>query len=924
MGQGIRFGVVVFCFLLAGRVWASEASEKVLDGLLTFHPGWVTRTVTTHDPRGGNGDGHGNGVAVEDGYRVLFHGQGEGRILRLWMTADVEKNQVADDYQELWIVVDGQTAFRGKPLDYFEGRASWKSPLVLGYEASSGAFLSYVPFGYAHEAKILFKGNPHYYQVTYREGAGSSSGPTASELATFLSENWVEKLPTLNQPGVARAGAANLSTVLARGPTLVSRLAVRIAPKNLKDLRVRVGAQEPVPAGFFFGLGAIGAESDGGWPRARDEDTGFRSALQAADQAKGLLATRLPIPLGEGETLTLETTGGKSVAFEYGLSEEAVRHGVALKLQYRDQWAPGEKTTMAFYESSKPTQFVSLVEEITDGLPGNRGYLEGDEMVRTDGMSYPLELGTGTEDYFNGGWYFLGRHANPLSGQHRFVVNDPEDNWSHAHFEHSLYRHHVLDPIVGRAGLRFGFEAGAEGAYQPVRYRTLGFAYEFAAPELLSVAVVRAAAPNREVNSGVDAEAGQEPFRFRVQDIKQGGSALLSVPCPTLGAGKTPDGVFLVRDYDAATAGQYAQVYVLGASGGRRFAGTFFEAYSNPYRRFAQDALWIDLAENQCEAGGTLKLALEVGGAAAFFTESSYTAEFFATRDSKPQITTGGLVKVFDLKDLPNGPYYVNDHTFVRAVDGRWHLFGIFNHEPFGSDNEFNFVHAVSAGTEPADFRYAGIALHVDFSRGETHLWAPHVLRDDDGSYVMAYHSGGPNDASGIRFARSADLWKWERLSEGPAFRDICVARDPMLKKFGATWVVYYTRCNSVAEHKSGVAYRTSPDLVHWSEPRMAIVLGDTVPMFNSGFTESPFVWEREGWYYLSFTSYPVDWDATFVYRSRTPFHFEGGAIARLPAHAGEWVPASGEGFERGDLFLSHAGPGAGGVYLMPVTFGGK
>ena len=102
---------------------------------------------------------------------------------------------------------------------------------------------------------------------------------------------------------------------------------------------------------------------------------------------------------------------------------------------------------------------------------------KGDEMIRTDRMSYPLQLGTGTEDYFNGGWYFLGAHSNPMSGQPRFVVNDPEDGWSHARFEHSLYRNHIADPIVGRSGMRFGFEAGETGSYTPVRYRTLGLAY---------------------------------------------------------------------------------------------------------------------------------------------------------------------------------------------------------------------------------------------------------------------------------------------------------------------------------------------------------------------------------------------------------------------------------------------------------------
>ena len=51
---------------------------------------------------------------------------------------------------------------------------------------------------------------------------------------------------------------------------------------------------------------------------------------------------------------------------------------------------------------------------------------------------------------------------------HRFAVLDPENGWSRARFEIGLYRHHVVDPIVSRGRMRFGFEAGDVGAFTPV------------------------------------------------------------------------------------------------------------------------------------------------------------------------------------------------------------------------------------------------------------------------------------------------------------------------------------------------------------------------------------------------------------------------------------------------------------------------
>ncbi|MBK7972302.1 MAG: DUF2961 domain-containing protein [Deltaproteobacteria bacterium] len=45
---------------------------------------------------------------------------------------------------------------------------------------------------------------------------------------------------------------------------------------------------------------------------------------------------------------------------------------------------------------------------------------EGDERFHLDGAATPALHGTGTEDYFNGGWYFLfGRFSAPLHGARR-------------------------------------------------------------------------------------------------------------------------------------------------------------------------------------------------------------------------------------------------------------------------------------------------------------------------------------------------------------------------------------------------------------------------------------------------------------------------------------------------------------------------
>jgi hypothetical protein len=567
-----------------------------LESLMHFHPSWVTRSVTSHDPWGGNDDGNGKGMAEEDGYRTLFHGEGEGRVLRIWMTAQNE--ELPRDYKEIWIQLDGKTVFRGKPLDFFEGRGPWKAPLVMGQAASSGGFLSYAPFPYKREAKILFKGNPHYFQVTYRQGAGSSAGPSAEQLQALLTEAWWDKSPKAETEATVDRDEP---LVLAQGPATVEGLSVRVRPERAPSLRLRIGSQKPVPLASFFG----------GWTQAR-------SALNNVDTEAGLLQTRLPIPLQAGESLSIESDAESADGVEYGVdSKPSVPPGVRLEAQYREQNGPGTPTTMPFFETSEPSQFVSLSEQISDGKPGSRQYLEGDEMVRTDGLRYPFQLGTGTEDYFNGGWYFWGAHANPLSGQPGFVVKEPEDGWSHAHFEHSLYRHHLLDPVVGRSGIRFGFEAGDEGAFTPVTYRTLGLGYVFSGPKLVGRQAARLDGLNTEVESAVDAEREQKPQRMRVRYLR--GHSYMSFACP-----KGADGLLLTRTYDAAAGDQGA--YVL--AGGRR-VGRLYEAYSNSHRRIAQDSIWIDLSPADRKRG-FINVDIDSTLSKSPWSEAGYEAVFFS------------------------------------------------------------------------------------------------------------------------------------------------------------------------------------------------------------------------------------------------------------------------------------------------------
>jgi hypothetical protein len=182
----------------------------------------------------------------------------------------------------------------------------------------------------------------------------------------------------------------------------------------------------------------------------------------------------------------------------------------------------------------------------------------------------------------------------------------------------------------------------------------------------------------------------------------------------------------------------------------------------------------------------------------------------------------------------------------------------------------------------------------------------------------MFYCGGGQDgDAYQINLRTSANLIDWEWYDGNPLFTDIGNARDPMIFFTSHMFLMYYTRPLSVEEPYSGVAVRWSEDLLHWSEPRMALVTH--VKDRFARKTESPFVFEREGAYYLSATGLSGGYRDTRVWRSTNPLHFDSDHIVtRINAHAPEWVDPSvtGDG-----VYVSHCGWKQGGLYLAPVTW---
>jgi predicted GH43/DUF377 family glycosyl hydrolase len=280
---------------------------------------------------------------------------------------------------------------------------------------------------------------------------------------------------------------------------------------------------------------------------------------------------------------------------------------------------------------------------------------------------------------------------------------------------------------------------------------------------------------------------------------------------------------------------------------------------------------------------------------------------------SSSAFQVGEFRKIYDPSIAEKEAWYINDHTFIRAENGQWHLFGITHQEPANAQQEKFFAH-VTAPDLMGPWTKQAPVMQADEKNGETVVWAPYVLRHD-GVYWMFYCAGGKDHAKyHIHLATSADLWTWKRHSANPMVVDGYDARDPMAMRFKDEWLLFYAATSKPKGGNHTVKMVSSKDLSHWSNKKE--VFRDPEIGTYGGPTESPFVVARNEKYYL-FVCTNHGYNETAVYESNTPLHWDAAnLVGKFPAHAAEVIQTPD-----GKWFVSRAGWGQGGVYLAELAW---
>lgn len=256
-----------------------------------------------------------------------------------------------------------------------------------------------------------------------------------------------------------------------KGAGCISRIWVTVASPDLYALRRAVirmywdGESSPsveAPLGDFFGVGF--------------SEYRHYTALPMGMSSGGFYCY-LPMPFSDGAVIELVNESPKQIfAFYYNISYHKFDSlpDDAETGRFHAQWR--RETTVAgenytILEAEGKGHFVGCNLNMQGAKPFTLWFLEGDEMIYVDGESHPPAVhGTGTEDYFNAGWYFnKGTFSAPYHG---LTIKD------RLRSRISAYRFHIEDPIPFTKNIRVTMEHGGTNDTPGCDYSSTAYWYQ--------------------------------------------------------------------------------------------------------------------------------------------------------------------------------------------------------------------------------------------------------------------------------------------------------------------------------------------------------------------------------------------------------------------------------------------------------------
>lgn len=453
--------------------------------------GVVCMQHSSYDRTGGNDDGFsGTYTALrrtDAGEYVIFDAEGPGCIYRFWSAQPPEGwvKFFFDDETEPRINCNFQEMFQDKVPPF-------ASPLT---GQSSGGWYSYFPISFAKRCVIVSEKKTGFLAIAYHkfpEGTPIKTftpaldpvdkakfdavqayyaDPAKKEAEANLELKWTE-IP---------AGDGEFEIAKLSGPATIERIHMKMKMEypeqweqdhTFRKVLLRFywdGDKKPAiecPIGEFFGTGF--GETRINFQTRKTEINTYSAVPFGMTNEFAYFS--LPMPFRKSARITVENGTSKTQNLSWAIQSKkgSVPQNVAyLHIQWRNYFSEMNKH-VPILETTGRGHFVGTILSMQS--PYWLRYLEGDEKIYVDGEAKPSIHGTGTEDYFNCGWYY---NKGPVSKPYHGITAMPD-----MQSRTSSYRMHVPDCVPFTKSIKVEIEHGESNNIPFVNYSIVAFWYQ--------------------------------------------------------------------------------------------------------------------------------------------------------------------------------------------------------------------------------------------------------------------------------------------------------------------------------------------------------------------------------------------------------------------------------------------------------------
>lgn len=487
-------GIILFLLAIQQLCLADGVKEEILklgriDLLPRYQEQAIVSQISSYDTTGNNDDGFSGKYSYlrkENGNLVIADLKGPGVIQRIWTPTPTNDT--------LQFFFDGEKTPRLelKFIDLFSGKRYPFLRPVVGNEV--GGYYCYLPIPYQKSCKIVYKGKlMQFHQIQYRQLLGKQSVTTfpktfskdeddALQSVLGIWKNSGEKLMTLLPDYQKKVKTQHQRVVLKPGeiipvfssPTGGRIVGIEITPQvmlniDFKDLILRAQwDNEPVaainsPLTDFFGY-AFGKPS-------------MQAMLAGVNN--GIHYCYFPMPYDNKARIELQylkNTLNKyseiplNVTVYYTEEKRMANEGKFYAVWNREK-TTREGIPHQFLKTNGKGHYVGTLLQAQGLNSGMTLFFEGDDICLVDGQ---MRLhGTGSEDYFNGGWYALADRWDqafslPMHGCMAYSV-------PLAHT--AAYRFLMTDKVSFERSIDISIEHGPENNRIPGDYTSVAFYY---------------------------------------------------------------------------------------------------------------------------------------------------------------------------------------------------------------------------------------------------------------------------------------------------------------------------------------------------------------------------------------------------------------------------------------------------------------